>query len=237
MSSSKPAPPTLIPHEPRKPKVGWPGIIGDVGIARAEARRDVVRQGQDQVLLHAREIGADLESGLERARVLHARTQRCDRARREQRLAQARVEHAANLRVAGMAAAREHHAAARADAHDLALLVDVAVLPEALHELAGLGMTARRIARFDAENSAGGRLLAHELVERTVQHELDALLARRELERPRERGAVAERAGADDAARVVHLHGRERARALGISLARVFGRDRALSSCRSGRRA
>ena len=109
----------------------------------------------------------------------------------------------------------------------VALLVDVAVLPKALHELAGLGMPARRIARFDAENSAGGRLLAHELVERTVQHELHALLARRELERPRERGAVAERAGSDDAAGVVHLHRRERARALRIGLARVLGRDRA----------
>ena len=126
-----------------------------------------------------------------------------------------------------MTAAREHHAAARADAHDLALLVDVAVLPKALHELAGLGMTARRIARFDAENAAGGRLLAHELVEPTVQHELHALLARRELERPRERGAVAERTGSDDAARIVHLHRGERARALRVGVARVLGRDRA----------
>ena len=137
------------------------------------------------------------------------------------------MEHAADLGVTGMTAAREHDAAPRADAHDVAPLVDVAVLPEALHELARLGMLPRRVARLDADDSARRRLRANELVERAVQHELHALLARREFERPRERGAVAERAGPDDAARVVHLHRGEGARALGIGLARVRGRDRA----------
>src|SRR5690606_25295696 len=86
---------------------------------------------------------------------------------------------------------------------------------------------ARRVMRLDAQNAARERLLADQLVEVAVQHELNALLARRELERPRERDAVADRTGAYEARRDVHLHRRERARPLGIREARVLRRDRA----------
>src|SRR5690606_8256410 len=118
-----------------------------------------------------------------------------------------------------------HDGAPRANAHDGAALVDVAVLPVALQQLACLGVAARRIARRDADNAAARRLLAHELVEAAIEHEAHTLLARRELERPRERGTVAERTGADHARAVVHLYGRERARTLGILAARILERD------------
>ena len=44
---------------------------------------------------------------------------------------------------------------------------------------------------------------------------------------PRQRDAVATAPGADEAARDVHLHGRERARALAVGDAGILGRDRA----------
>src|SRR5690606_14333850 len=127
----------------------------------------------------------------------------------------------------GMPAAREDHALARADMDHFTALVDVAVLPVALETLTGLRIEARRIVRLDAEHAAGERLFADQLVEVAVQHELHALLACRELERARERDAVADRARPDEARRDVHLHRRERARALRIREARILRRDRA----------
>src|SRR5687767_7498623 len=85
-----------------------------------------------------------------------------------------------------MPAAREDHGFARADANRRARLLDVAVLPEAAHQLAGLGMHARRVRRLDADDAARERLLAHELREFAEQHELHTFLARRELERARQ---------------------------------------------------
>src|SRR5690606_3231549 len=113
------------------------------------------------------------------------------------------------------------------DVHDVAAFVDVAVLPVALQRFAGLGMVTRREARADPDYPALERLLPDELVERAVQHEPHALLPRRELERPRERRAVAEGVRTDDPAAVVHRHGGEVARALRVRLARVLGCDRA----------
>src|SRR6185503_18224399 len=95
------------------------------------------------------------------------------------------------------------------------------------HELAGFGMHARRVLRLEADDAARERLLAHEIRELAEQHELHALLARRELERTRERHAVGHGAVRDEAARDVHLHGRERARALAIGDTGVLGRDSA----------
>src|SRR5690606_21494388 len=113
------------------------------------------------------------------------------------------------------------------DVHDLAPLLNVAFAPVALQQFAGLGMAARRVARLDAEDATVERLLANQLLERAAQHEANAFLARRELERAGERDAVAEGVRPDDAARVVHLHRRERARALRVRPARILGRDRA----------
>ncbi len=102
------------------------------------------------------------------------------------------IEHAADLRVTGMPAARQHDGLARPNVHDLATLVDVSVLPVAFHSLTGIRMHARRVMRLDTHDSTGKRLLAHELVETAMQHELHALLARRELQTPRQRGTIAD---------------------------------------------
>src|SRR5690606_6360753 len=199
---------------------------GRVRVARAEAGRDVISQA-GRVLLHAGEVRADLEARDHRAAVLRVRPEQREAAGREGGLAELGVEHAAQLRIARVAAAREDHGLARADTDHLAALVDVAVLPIALEALARLRIEARRIVRLDADHAARELLLAYELDEAAVQHELDALLAGRKLERPRQGHAVADGAGADEPRRDVHLHGRERARALGIGETRVLRGDRA----------
>ena len=153
-------------------------------------------------------------------------------AGRERRFAHAGMEHAAYLRITGVTAAGENHAAARPDIHGLAPLVDIAVSPIALQQLAGFRMIARRIARTDTEDAARKGLFPHELFERAVQHEADAFLPRRELERPRERRAVAERVRPDDTPAVVHLHRCKGARALGVGVTRIQNSLRSmLSSC------
>ena len=85
---------------------------------------------------------------------------------------------------------------------------------------------ARRVVGPDPHHPARERLLADELVETPVEHELDALLAGRELQGPGHGHPVADGGGPDIAARVVHRHRRERARALGIGDAGVLRRDR-----------
>src|SRR5690606_24771622 len=164
-----------------------------VRVARAEPGRDVVRE-PGRVLLHAGEVRADLEARDQCAAVLRVRPEEREAARRERGLAELRVEHAAHLRVAGVPAAREDHGLARTDMDHLAPLVDVAVLPVALEALARLRVEARRVVGLDADHASGERLLADQLVEVSVQHELDALLASRELQGPCERDAVADRA-------------------------------------------
>ena len=52
------------------------------------------------------------------------------------------------------------------------------------------GMVARRVHGLDADDAARERLLADQVRELAEQHELHALLARRELERARQRDAV-----------------------------------------------
>ena len=126
-----------------------------------------------------------------------------------------------------MAAAGQDDAPAGADGHRLAPLVDVAVLPEALQQLAGLGVVPRRVVGPDAHHPARERLLANEVGEPAVQHELDALLPSGELQAAGEGRAVAHGVGPDDAARVVHLLRRERTRTLEIGDARILRGDRA----------
>ena len=109
----------------------------------------------------------------------------------------------------------------------VARLFDVAVLPEAAHQLTGLRVHARRILGLDADDTARERLLAHEVGEFAEQHELHALLARRELERARQCSAVRDGTLLHEAARDVHLHGCEGARALAVGDAGILGRDRA----------
>src|SRR5690606_3244139 len=128
----------------------------------------------------------------QRAAVLRVRPEEREAARRERGLAELRVEHAAHLRVAGVSAAREDHGLPCADMDHVAPLVDVAVLPVTLETLPRLRVEARRIMGLDADDAAGERPLANQLVEVAIQHELDALLAGRELERPGERDAVAD---------------------------------------------
>ena len=155
-----------------------------VGIGGAEAGRDVERRRIRQVLLHAGEVGADPQAGDQRAGVLAVGALQGHAARREGRLPHGRVEHAADLGIAGVAAAGEDDAPAGADGHRLAPLVDVPVLPVAPQQLPGLGVVPRRVVGPDADHPARERLLADEVREAAVQHELDALLARRELQRP-----------------------------------------------------
>jgi hypothetical protein len=99
-------------------------------------------------------------------------------ARRKRRLAHGRIEHAAHLGVARVAAAREHDGFARTDVDRCAPFVDVAVSPEALQQLAGLRMIARRVLGANADDTTGERLLANQVRELAKQHELHALLAR-----------------------------------------------------------
>jgi hypothetical protein len=179
-----------------------------------------------QVLLHAGQVRADFETGDQRACVLAVRALQRETARRKRGLAHGRVEHAAHLGVPRVPAAREDHGLARPDVDRLAPLVDVAVLPEALHELTCVRMIARRVLRLNADDAARERLFANEVRELAEQHELHALLARRELERARERRAVRHGTIRDETARDVHLHGCERARPLAIRDAGVLGRDR-----------
>ena len=179
------------------------------------------------VLLHAGEVRAHPQACLERARVLAVRTLKRHTARREGRFAHRGIEHATNLGIARVAARGQDHSATGPDVQYLAPLVDIAVLPVALEQLARLGVASRCMVRPDAEDAARERLFANQLVETAVQHELNALLSRGELERSRKRDAVRYGVGRDEAARVVHLHWRERARALGIGHTGVLGRDRA----------
>ncbi len=195
-------------------------------VPRAEACRDVERRAIRKVLLHPCEVRSDPHCGDQRARVLTAGSLQRNTARRERGFAQRGVEHAANLGIARVTAAGQDHGPAGTDVHGFSPLIDIAVLPEAAQKLARLRVLARRIVGFDSENPAGEGLLAYELVETAVQDELDAFLARRELERPREGHAVAQRVRRGETARVCHLHGCERARALGIGDARILRADR-----------
>src|SRR5690606_6592823 len=169
-----------------------------IRVARAETRRDVIREA-GRILLHSGEVRADLQARDQRAAVLRVRPEQREAARRKQGLAKRRIEHAAKLRIPGVSAAREDHGLARADVNDFPPLVDVAVLPIAFEAPPRLRIEARRVMRLDAQNAARERLLADQLVEVAVQHELNALLARRELERSRERDAVADRTGTYEA--------------------------------------
>ena len=83
-----------------------------------------------------------------------------------------------------MTAAGENDGLAGPDIHGFLPLVNIAVLPIALHELTGLGVLPRRIVRRDSQNPAREGVLTHDLVETTVKHELDTLLPCRELQRP-----------------------------------------------------
>ena len=177
--------------------------------------------------MHAGQVGAHPQAGDERAGVLAVRALQGDAAGREGGLAHGGVEHAADLRVAGVTAAGQDDAPAGANGHRLAPFVDVTVLPEALQQLAGLGVMPRRVVRPDPHHSALERLLADEVGEAAMQHELDALLPRRELQATGEGRAVAHGVGPHQAARVVHLLRRERTRALGIRNARILRGDRA----------
>ncbi|MGY8778450.1 MAG: hypothetical protein ACKVIN_10030, partial [Longimicrobiales bacterium] len=74
-----------------------------------------------------------------------------------------------------MAAAGEDDGLAGPDVHGFTSLVDVAVLPEALKDLAGLRVIPGRIVCPYAKNPTREGLLANDLVEAAVQHELEAL--------------------------------------------------------------
>ena len=82
-----------------------------VGIGGAEAGRDVERRRIRQVLLHAGEVGAHPQAGDQRAGVLAVGALQGHAARREGRLPHGRVEHAADLGIAGVAAAGQDDAA------------------------------------------------------------------------------------------------------------------------------
>jgi hypothetical protein len=84
---------------------------------------------------------------------------------------------------------------------------------------------ARRVARLDPQDAAGERLLADDLLEAPVEHELHALLAGAELHAARERRAVRADVGAGDGGPVTHQGRRELARAHPVD-AGVLRRDR-----------
>ena len=103
-----------------------------------------------------------------------------------------------------MAAAAAKHGHLGADVDGGAPLVDVTVAGVALQPRAGLRAEPRRVARLHAEDASRELLLADELGHAPVEHELDALLARAELQAARQRGAIPDRPGSGDLAGVGH---------------------------------
>ena len=102
---------------------------------------------------------------------------------RHGRLAGARVEHGAELRVAIVSAGADDDGLARPDRDGRPFFLDQALGPIAAGELAIADelrvrdrISAGREARPDTEHPAGERILADDLVHVAVEDELDALL-------------------------------------------------------------
>ncbi len=108
------------------------GHHGGVRIPGPETRRDVERRGIREVLLHARQVGADSQSRGERAAILTMGALQGIAAGREGRFPQGGIEHAADLRIARVTAAGQDDGPASPDADRLPLLLDISILPVAL---------------------------------------------------------------------------------------------------------
>ena len=155
-----------------------------VRIARRQARRDVKGGAGAEVLLHARQIGADAHAGDDAARVLPEGAQQRESARHERGLVEGRIKHAAELRIGAMTAAADHDGPPRPDVNGDTALVDVAILVIAFHARLGTWRARRKsraIARPDPQHPSRERLLADDLGHPAVQHEAHALFTRAEL--------------------------------------------------------
>src|SRR5262249_35650329 len=159
-----------------------------VGIAGRQPRWNVEALGDPQILLHARKVGADSHAGDYAAGVLTERSKQGKRARRKGGLVKCGIKHAAERRTVAVPTAADEDGHFRTDIDGGAALVDVAVVVETFQSHARVRIEPRRIARLDTQDASREWLLANKLGHAPVEHELDALLARAELQAPRERG-------------------------------------------------